>query len=118
MTAGYDRVLGFTLELVPRANPYALRAGGTLPVQVLFQGRPLSGALVVAINADEAERKISARSDSSGRVSLRLGREGAWLVKAVHMVPAPSGSNADWESLWASLTFELPASEPDSQVQR
>jgi hypothetical protein len=23
------------------------------------------------------------------------------------MVPAPAGSNADWESFWASLTFEI-----------
>jgi len=29
-----------------------------------------------------------------------------WLVKAVHMVPAPAGSDADWRSFWASLTFE------------
>ena len=33
---------------------------------------------------------------------------GVWLVKAVHMVPAPAASGADWESLWASLTFEVP----------
>jgi hypothetical protein len=30
-----------------------------------------------------------------------------WLIKAVHMIPAPSGANADWESFWASVTFEL-----------
>jgi hypothetical protein len=28
-------------------------------------------------------------------------------VKAVHMVPAAAGTNADWESFWASLTFEM-----------
>jgi len=38
-----------------------------------------------------------------------LDRPGLWLIKAVHMVPAPEGSGAEWESLWASLTFELPA---------
>ena len=32
-----------------------------------------------------------------------------WLIKAVHMVPAPADSNADWASYWASLTFELQA---------
>ena len=25
----------------------------------------------------------------------------------VHMVPAAADSGADWESIWASLTFEL-----------
>jgi hypothetical protein len=28
-------------------------------------------------------------------------------VKAVHVVPAPAGATAQWESFWASLTFEL-----------
>jgi len=32
-----------------------------------------------------------------------------WLVKAVHMIPLPKDGDADWESFWASLTFELPA---------
>jgi hypothetical protein len=36
---------------------------------------------------------------------LRPG--GMWLIKAVHMVPAPAGANAEWASFWASLTFEL-----------
>lgn len=50
--------------------------------------------------------KLSARSDRDGRVRLRLKPGGMWLVKAVHMVPAPAGSGADWASYWASLTFE------------
>jgi hypothetical protein len=52
--------------------------------------------------------KVSART-VGGRASLVLDRPGLWLVKVVHMVPAPEGSGAEWESLWASLTFELPA---------
>jgi hypothetical protein len=30
-----------------------------------------------------------------------------WLIKAVHMVPAPAGARADWASFWASLTFDM-----------
>ena len=48
-----------------------------------------------------------ARSDTDGRVRLPLQRAGRWLVKAVHMVPAPAGANAEWASYWASLTFGL-----------
>ena len=36
--------------------------------------------------------------------------ERIWLIKAVHMIPAPAGTNADWASFWASLTFELKSS--------
>jgi hypothetical protein len=48
-----------------------------------------------------------AQSDRDGRAAFKIEEPGAWLVKAVHMVPAPAGSNADWESFWASLTFEI-----------
>ena len=45
--------------------------------------------------------------DAKGNVTLRLARSGLWLVKAVHMAAAPPDAGVDWESWWASLTFEL-----------
>jgi uncharacterized GH25 family protein len=102
-----DRALGFRLELVAEENPYSLGSNEALPVRLLYENRPLSGALVVAINKADPAAKLTARSDAQGRVRFRLEKRGLWLIKAVHMVPAPAGSNADWESVWASLTFEL-----------
>lgn len=102
-----DRVLGFPLELVAERNPYALPAGEDLPVRLTYQSRPLEGALVVAINRADPTEKLAERSDSDGRVRFRLRASGMWLVKAVHMVPAPAGSDADWRSFWASLTFRV-----------
>ena len=102
-----DRLLGFTLELVAERNPYALRPGEDLPVRLIYQNRPLAGALVVAINSLHPLRKLTARTDSDGRVRFQLRPGGIWLVKSVHMIQAPAGSNAEWASLWASLTFEL-----------
>ena len=106
---GFDRVLGLVLELVPEANPAGLRPGADLPVRLLYQGKPLARALVVAIPRENPEEKVAARSDARGRVRLRLPRGGDWLVKAVHMIPAPKETGADWESFWASLTFRMPA---------
>ena len=105
-SAGYDRELGLELELVPEKDPYALKPGEALPVRLLYRGKPLDGALVIGMASPEA--KISART-AGGRASLVLDRPGLWLIKTVHMVPAPEGSGAEWESLWASLTFELPS---------
>ena len=99
--AGYDRVLGLPLELVPQANPVE----GELPVLLLFRGKPLAGALVAAIPRDAPKARVSGRTDADGRVRLRLDHAGDWLVKAVHMEPAPADSEADWESFWASLTL-------------
>ena len=105
--ASHDRVLSFTLELIAEKNPYAMKGGDELPVRIFYEGKPLAGALVAALSYDEPDRKLSRRSDANGRVRFRIPKEGVWLVKAVHMVPAAPGLDADWESLWASLTFEI-----------
>lgn len=102
-----DRVLGFTLELVAERNPYTMRAGDDLPLRLTYEGKSLAGALIVAMNQFNPAEKVSARSDAEGRVRLHLPTKGMWLIKAVHMIPAPEGAGADWASFWASLTFEL-----------
>jgi uncharacterized GH25 family protein len=102
-----DRPLGLRLELVAEVNPYRTRKSDDLPVRLLFESRGLTGALVVAVNKLDPSAKLTARTDSNGRVRFKLPRGGMWMVKAVHMVPAPAASGADWESIWASLTFEL-----------
>lgn len=105
---GFDRLAGLTLELVPEGNPYTHVAGEALPFRLLFEGAPVADVLVQAVARETPDQTLQARTDAEGRVRLPLGHSGGWLVKAVHMVPAPSGLDADWESFWASLTFEIP----------
>ncbi len=100
-----DRSLGFTLELVAERNPYALRPGQDLPVRLTYENRPLAGTLVVAMNRQNPSQKQSARTDADGHVRFHITSGGLWLIKAVHMIPAPAGADADWVSFWASLTF-------------
>ena len=103
----FDKPLGFTLELIPRSNPYALRAGGKLPIALLFRGKPIANILVVAMNRDDPADQIAVRTDAKGRATIAVKRPGFWLIKAVHMQAAPAGAGVDWESWWASITFEL-----------
>lgn len=110
-----DHPLGFPLELVAERNPYTMDVGQDLPIRLMYESRPLAGALVVAINRAHPSDKLSARSEGDGRVRFRLPHAGAWLIKAVHMVEAPASTNAEWASLWASLTFELPNPSPASR---
>ena len=93
---------------MPDANPYRLKAGDDLSLRVLSKGRPLAGALVTAYPHAEPSRPVRQRSDNEGRVTLRLDRAGAWLIKSVHMERIDESEQADWQSWWASLTFELP----------
>ncbi|MFO0981048.1 MAG: DUF4198 domain-containing protein [Planctomycetota bacterium] len=110
--SGFDRVLGFTLELIPDVNPCTVKRDEELPVRLVFEGKPLAGALVVALNARQPLQKVAARSDHDGRAVLKLFAHGQWLIKAVHMVRAQDQQVAQWESFWASLTFENSAEPP------
>lgn len=104
---GFDRILGLTLEIVPEADPYSLPVGGSLPVRLLYEGQPLAGALLMALNPEDPDQPLKLRSDAAGRAVFTLPRPGLWLIKAVEMIPARAGKDADWESFWASLTFQL-----------
>jgi uncharacterized GH25 family protein len=107
---------GLDLEIVPLSDP-----GSTaeLSIRVLFKRKPLSGALVRAWKQplgtdwaphDPAHRDsvgfvVNVRTDGRGMATLKGLGPGEWLVSTVHMKPSADRKVADWESLWASLTF-------------
>jgi uncharacterized GH25 family protein len=114
--------LGLPLEIVPLAVP------GMEPIlhaRVLWNGRPLPGALVNvwraplgigrsstdAATPDSIGIAWQGRTDMRGEVSVPVPGGGEWLVSLVHMVPCTERDEADWESTWASLTFERTAEE-------
>lgn len=99
-----DTPIGQTLELVPHRTP---RSGEALPLSLSFRGKPIADVLVVAMRKGAPERAVRARTDAKGRVTLRLADPGFWLIKAVHMEAAPPNAGVDWESWWASMTFDL-----------
>ena len=101
--SGADRNFNCTLELIAETNPYKER---DLKLRLIFRGAPVEGVLVVAFNKTDPAQKIRLRTDKEGRVTLKLEKPGPWLVKAVHMIAAARLVRADWESFWASLTFE------------
>ena len=104
--AGFDRIVGLPVELVPEKNPYELAAGEELPVRMLREGQPLEGVLVVGYPDGQLGHAVRGRTDAQGRVLLTLKQPGAWLIKAVHMERLED-DRADWQSWWASLTFRL-----------
>jgi uncharacterized GH25 family protein len=98
--------LGFVYEIVPDSDPTARL--DVFRGRVLHEGKPLPGALVVAMLRNDPSVRLTARSDSRGAFSFTLPRAGVWLIKSVHMVRAWFFSDVDWNSFWASLTFEAP----------
>lgn len=107
----YSKPLGHRLEIVPEADPFSLKAGGEFPVRLLFDGKPLALArLVVGSAAAETAKQSTmpgVRTDVGGRAVPRLeGSPGPHYVHAVHMIPAEGRTDVQWETFWATLTFE------------
>ena len=107
---------GLTLELVPRRDPVNVES---LRLQLLFRGRPVTGALVkswmqpldgegrpVAANARLGlPLRQRAITDERGKVRLDVAPRGEYLVSAVHSVPCRDPTAAEWDTWWTSLTF-------------
>ena len=69
-------------------------------------GKPARNMLVSAVHRDDPNAHVSTRTDAEGRATLALPKNGVWLIKSVYVSEAPKDSGVDWESLWASITFE------------
>jgi hypothetical protein len=100
---------GQRLEIVPLKNPLTAAPGATLPFLVLFDGKPLAGVLLKAwYKHDNQLLLIKTRTDADGKLEVTLPYAGPWMLSVVHMIAALDTSEADWDSLWANLTFDLP----------
>jgi uncharacterized GH25 family protein len=102
-----DRAIGLELELI--ADP--AMPGYERGFQLRYEGRPLVNTHVTATLLGETASDLHARTDQHGRATFRLQAAGVWRIAAVHMIKAHDAASADWESLWASLTFDLSAPE-------
>ena len=106
-TDDYAATLGYPAELIPLSNPYAIRVGQTIRFQALVDGAPSVRQYVVA-GSDNGSGKMGERgfrSDSAGVVRVPITRRGKWYVKFIRMEPVKD--SVDYESKWASLTFEV-----------
>lgn len=105
---GEDKFTGMPLELVAERNPYGLAVGEELPVRLLYEGKPIEGILITAIEKSNPKAAQKRRTDKDGRAMIPLPASGAWLLNAVHMIEPAPDEGIHWISLWASMTFERP----------
>jgi uncharacterized GH25 family protein len=103
------RPVGLTLEIVPEASPYAMPRPATLPVRVLYEGRPLAGALVKITDlAHDAAPAEQHRTDGEGRAGFAMPGDGAWMMDVVWTKPL-TDEGVDFETVFSSLSFGFPA---------
>jgi uncharacterized GH25 family protein len=102
-------VVGQRLELVPLQNPLSLSPGASLGVKVLFESKPLAGALLKAWHKRSGQTvMVRAITGVDGIVKFDLPYAGPWMISVVHMVPVTGVPDIDWDSFWGSLTFVVP----------
>lgn len=100
------RPLGLKLEIVPQRNPYQLARGESLPVQILYEGRPLSGATVKLNNLDFDAKPVAVRlTDVNGRAAFAVPRVGRWQLNVIWTQPITGNPQADFDTTFSSLTF-------------
>jgi hypothetical protein len=97
-----SEAVGLALELVALSDPSALRAGDTLRLRLLKDGRPLGGLAVAATHA-AASRRFET-TNALGEVSFAVDHPGPWLFAATDLLPSTK-PGLEWESLFATLTL-------------
>jgi Domain of unknown function (DUF4198) len=98
--------IGLSLEIVPERHPLLLKPGEKLPVRVLFNRRPLAGALVKLTDLDaDAETAAMLRTDAAGRASFIIPHKGSWQFNTIWAEVISGNPAADYVTTFSSLTF-------------
>ncbi len=95
------RALGLRFELVPNADPVVLAPGTPISFKLLFDGKPLTGVLI--LTNDEQESK----TDVNGAAEFTFEKNGVHLLYATHKIPAEADSGLDFLKFMTFLTFEV-----------
>lgn len=111
---GQDSAVGLTTEIVALANPYTDELSSGMPVQVLFEGHPRVNAQLEVFERapDGTVTDTTYRTDTDGRAVVPVKADHEYLLDAV-ILQDTGNNDAEagpvWHSLWASLTFKVPA---------
>jgi len=103
---GFDRVLGHRLELIPNADPFAAAVGGSLPVTVYFEGKPLANATVEIGDDKSAARSPEQKTDSKGVVQVPVDHRGWYRLAVTCRAPSKYPGLFKFDDLNASLVFQ------------
>ena len=99
-TGLFSQRFGLPLEIVPQQDPLAVGPGGTLQVQVLYQGQPQAGVTV------EYEGEVAGITNERGFTSVTLGQGDVHVIESEHRVPSTDDPAADEVTHACSLTID------------
>jgi uncharacterized GH25 family protein len=118
LSAPTDQVL----EVILLKDPSTLKKGDSLPVKVLFEGKPLAG---ISLNAKyagydketsdeghgpehgEKHSPVETTTDENGQATMALETSGHWIILLSHRTPYPDTETCDEYMYNAAFTFEI-----------
>lgn len=104
-----SHAVGYIIEIMPEADPYQLKPGDSLPILVRFRGNPAADVQIESSwsGGGPGQTTVVGRTGSDGRLKVPLPQGGLWRIHTIKMERCAEPAVADWESFWASLTFEI-----------
>lgn len=103
----YRKAVGTPLEIIPEKNPYLLKTGDFIRFKIVWQGKPLFGAMVkVFIKKNSRTGLQTIYTGQDGMIEVPVSGGGSWMVSVVKMIPSKN-AQADWRSFRASLVFGI-----------
>lgn len=112
---GEDLEAGLLTEIVALENPYTGDIGDDIEVRVLYEGAPRPGAQVEVFEKAGEKGPVAVftvRTDAEGRATVPVKPGYRYMLDSVVLreaSPEMAAKNVTWESLWANLTFAVPA---------
>lgn len=97
--ANISRPFGHRIEIIPLKNPQEIKPGDSLPVKILFEGKPLSTFLYATYAGYYSEDEpfpVVSKSNEQGEALIKISQPGIWMVVGNYKV-----------DFSASLTFEI-----------
>ena len=93
-------------EIIALENPYSAKNKEGIKVLLLYKNKPFANSLITVFNKiNNITSKQKIITDAKGEAYIPLKKQGTYLLSAVHFIKN-NNKDADWHSLWASLTFE------------
>ena len=107
---GADIEAGLLTELVALENPFTDDTSDGLDVRLLYQGEPRRDEQIEIYEKDASGEVVVSlvRTDDEGVATIPVKPGHRYMLDAV--VLREGGDQAQWESLWANLTFAVPGS--------
>ena len=106
---GSDFQTNLLFEIVLQKSIRNLKDLSEIPVKLYYQNKPYTNCQITifrSLNNNLDIYKII--TDEKGEANISIKEGGTFLLSAVHFSNNQTGQfNANWKSLWASLTFEI-----------